>query len=119
MERSLKQIEIEEVRIKEHSFRARIAALCLGVNNVAFTLGKTIYLHNATRREFLLDERWVKHELKHVEQFGRHGYVGFICKYAFETLRKGYRNNKYEVEARHAEKLPGYTITKVTHTHAG
>lgn len=116
---SNKKIEIGAVTIKEGSFRARVAAFCLGVNNVAFTLGKTIYLHNATRHEFLLDERWVKHELKHVEQFGQHGYLPFICKYVVETLRRGYRNNKYEVEAREAEKQPGYNVTKAAPTHAG
>ncbi len=114
-----KKIEIGKVFIKERSFRARIAAFCLGVNNVAFTLGKTIYLHNATRQEFLRDERWVKHELKHVEQFGEHGYINFVFKYVFETIRRGYHNNKYEVEARNAENLPGHTVTKVAYTHAG
>ncbi len=118
MGRTYDAIDIGEVSIRERSFRARIAACCLGVNNVAFTLGKTIYLHNATRQEFLMDERWVRHELKHVEQFARHGFVSFVCKYVFETLRKGYRNNKYEIEARNAEKLPGYNVTKAAFTHA-
>jgi len=113
-----RQIDIGEIAIKEHSRRARIAAFCLGVSNVAFTLGKTIYLHNATRQEFLQDERWVKHELKHVEQFRTYGFIPFIMKYVFETLKRGYHNNKYEVEARNAEKQPGYTLTKTT-THAG
>ncbi|MBX3240057.1 MAG: DUF4157 domain-containing protein [Chitinophagaceae bacterium] len=104
------------IQIKERSFKARVAAFCLGVNNVAFTLGKTIYLYNATRQEFLMDERWVKHELKHVEQFRQHGFWGFVIKYSVETLRRGYRNNKYEIEARDAEKLPGYTIAKAAPT---
>lgn len=96
-------MDVSGIRIKERSWKAHLAAWCLGVDNVAFTLGKTIYLHNATKSEFLRDERWVKHELKHVEQFKEHGYIPFICKYFIETLRKGYFNNKYEVEARQAE----------------
>ncbi|MBS1748567.1 MAG: DUF4157 domain-containing protein [Bacteroidetes bacterium] len=96
--------ELKDIKIKERSWRARLAAWCLGVDNVAFTLGKTILLHNATKAQFLLDEKWVKHEMKHVEQFRRYGYFSFILKYTIETMRKGYYNNKYEVEARQAER---------------
>ncbi|MCC7526099.1 MAG: hypothetical protein IT250_14820, partial [Chitinophagaceae bacterium] len=39
----------------------------------------------------------------HVEQFKRYGYIAFIARYTIETLKKGYYNNKYEVEARMAE----------------
>ncbi len=98
-------MDISNIKIKERSWRARLAAWCLGVDNVAFTLGKTILLHNATKTQFLLDEKWVKHEMKHVEQFRRYGYFRFIFKYTIETLRKGYYNNKYEVEARQAERF--------------
>lgn len=96
-------MDISDVKIREKSLRAKIAARCLGVSNVAFTLGKTIYLYNATTREFLHDARWVKHELKHVEQFQRYGFIPFLALYTFETIKKGYRKNKYEVEARDAE----------------
>ena len=97
-------MDIDNIRIKERSWKARVAARCLGVDNVAFTLGKTIHLHNATKTEFLHDERWVKHELKHVEQFRKYGCINCIVKYTIETSRKGYYNNKYEVEARQAER---------------
>lgn len=94
---------INDIKIKERSWKAKIAARWLGVDNVAFTIGKTIHLYNASKQEFLRDEKWVKHELKHVEQFARHGFLPFIFKYVIETLRRGYHNNKYEVEAREAE----------------
>lgn len=94
---------INDIKIREHSWKAKIAARWLRVDNVAFTLGRTIHLYNASLQEFLSDERWVKHELKHVEQFAQHGFITFILKYTFECIRKGYRNNKYEVEARAAE----------------
>ncbi len=92
-------------KIKENSWVARIAAWKLGSRSVAIVFGKTIHLHNATREEFLCDERWLKHELCHIRQFEQHGYFGFILKYVVESFRKGYHNNKYEVEARDAEKL--------------
>ena len=97
------QMDTGNIKIKERSWKARIAAWWLGVDNVAFTLGKTIHLYNATAQEFLHDTRWVKHELKHVEQFRRYGFIPFIARYTIETIKKGYRNNKYEIEARMAE----------------
>ena len=96
-------MDTSNIKIKERSWKAKIAAWWLGVDNVAFTLGKTIHLYNATAQEFLHDTRWVKHELKHVEQFRRYGYISFITLYTIETIKKGYRNNKYEIEARMAE----------------
>lgn len=91
--------------IKENSWLAKIAAKKLGSNSVAMVLGKTIHLHNSTKAEFLQNTRWVKHELCHVRQFKQHGYIGFIAKYLWESLKKGYYNNKFEVEARAAEGL--------------
>ena len=97
-------MDVSDIKIKEKSWKAKLAARCLRVNNVAFTLGETVHLYNATEKEFLQDTRWVKHELKHVEQFKRYGFISFIAMYTFETMKKGYYNNKYEVEARMAEK---------------
>ena len=96
-------MDTSNIKIKERSWKAKMAAWWLGVDNVAFTLGRTIHLYNATAQEFLHDSRWVKHELKHVEQFRRYGFVSFITLYTIETIKKGYRNNKYEIEARMAE----------------
>lgn len=91
--------------IKEKSWLAKIAAKKLGSKNVAMVLGKTIHLHNTSKAAFLKDEKWVKHELCHINQFKQHGYVGFIVKYLWESIRKGYYNNRFEVEARQAEDL--------------
>ena len=94
-----------EFIIKENSRLAKIAAIKLGSKSVAMVLGKTIHLHNTTKANFLQDERWVKHELCHIKQFKDHGYVGFIIKYLWENKKKGYYNNRFEVEARKAEDL--------------
>jgi hypothetical protein len=91
--------------IKENSLIARIAALKLGTRSVAIVLGKTIHLHNTNKSEFLQNKRWVKHELCHIRQFQQHGYLLFIVKYLWESIRSGYYNSKYEVEARAAELL--------------
>lgn len=92
-------------RIKENSWLAKMAAKKLGKKEVAMVLGKTIHLWNATQGEFLNNEKWVKHELCHVRQFQQYGFMGFIARYLWESMRKGYFNNKYEIEARNAENL--------------
>lgn len=84
---------------------ANIAARKLRAPSVALVLGKTIHLHNISTQDFLKDIKLVKHELCHVQQFKQHGYFIFIVKYLWESFRKGYYNNKYEVEARAAEEL--------------
>ena len=89
--------------IKENSWLAAIAAKKLDTKSVAMVLGKTIHLYGSSKEAFLADDNWVKHELCHVKQFKEHGYVLFIIKYLWESLRMGYHNNKYEVEARAAE----------------
>lgn len=94
---------MKQVRIKEDSLMARLAAWKMGAFSVALTLGNTIHLHRATAAEFTADRSWVLHELKHVEQFRRHGFLPFIILYLAEWLRKGYYNNRFEVEARAAE----------------
>jgi hypothetical protein len=93
----------ENVRIRENSWVAAIAAYKLGVPSVALTLGRTIHLHKTSRSGFLADQRWVRHEMAHVEQFQRYGFWNFIFLYLLESLKKGYYLNKYEVEARESE----------------
>jgi Domain of unknown function (DUF4157) len=93
----------DQVKIRENSWLAWIAARKLGVPAVALTVGNTIHLCKTSRQSFLGDLRWVRHELAHVEQFRRYGFWKFICLYMAESLKKGYYLNKYEVEAREAE----------------
>jgi hypothetical protein len=92
-----------QVRIKENSWVAKIAAAKLCSSKVAIVIGKTIHLHNTSKREFISDREWVCHELKHVEQYQRHGTTVFLALYLVEWIRKGYYNNRFEVEARNSE----------------
>lgn len=89
--------------IIENSLLARLAALKLKEPKIAMVLGSKILLFGVSKSEFLASEKWVKHEMAHVRQFKHHGFLPFIGKYLVESLRKGYYNNKYEVEARAAE----------------
>lgn len=93
----------QNLSIKENSWLASIAAWKLGSSPVAMVLGKTIHLHGTDRENFLRDERWVKHELCHIRQFRQYGFFGFLFRYLLESARKGYYNNRFEIEAREAE----------------
>lgn len=96
---------INNISIKENSWIAKIAAKKLKTENVAIVIGKTIHLHNTSKQEFLQNKQWVKHELCHVDQFKKHGFLPFIIKYLLEGIKHGYLQNKYEIEARAAENL--------------
>jgi len=93
-----------KVRIKENSWVAKIAAAKLKSGKAAIVVGNTIHLHNSSRKDFLNDTDWVCHELKHVEQYKQNGFVGFIVRYLFDSIKNGYYNNRFEVEARRNEK---------------
>lgn len=91
------------ITIKENSWLAKAAAKKLHATSVAMVLGNTIHLHNTSKKDFLQNTAWVKHELCHVQQFRQHGFFMFVIKYLYECIKAGYYNNKYEVEAREAE----------------
>jgi hypothetical protein len=89
--------------IKENSWIAKIAAGKLQSDNVAIVIGRTIHLYHVSKEDFLKDEKWVRHEMCHIQQFKKHGFLPFILKYLYESLKVGYDNNKFEAEARKAE----------------
>lgn len=92
-----------EFLVKENSWIAKMAAKKLHSRNVAIVIGKTVHLYNVSKEHFLKDEKWVKHEMCHVDQFKKYGFINFILKYLWESVKHGYFNNKYEAEARRAE----------------
>lgn len=92
-----------EFLIKENSWIAKLAAKKLRTENVAITIGKTIYLYHVSKEDFLKDEKWVRHEMCHIQQFKKYGFLPFILNYLYESLKVGYHNNKFEAEARKAE----------------
>lgn len=92
-----------EYFIKEQSFVAYIAAKRLKSGKMAIVINRTIHLHKVGKDDFLNNQKWLLHELKHIEQYRRYGAVRFIVLYLYETLKHGYANNRFEVEARNAE----------------
>ncbi len=94
---------LKKVVIKESSFIAKMGAKFIKVDNVALTIGNTIYLHNATKKDLVSNKTWLSHELVHVKQYEKLGKMKFLFLYLIECLRKGYYNCKFEVEAREKE----------------
>lgn len=103
-----------EVRIVERSTLAKLAAKKLRSKQLAMVFNKTIYLHNTSKQQFLANRSWLLHELKHVEQYQRYGSIRFLFLYIIESIKRGYKKNKLEVEARKSEQdttlLERYTI---------
>ena len=93
-----------EFIIKENSWIAKLAARKLHSENVAIVVGKKIHLYNVSKNDFLKNEKWVKHEMCHLQQFKKYGFLSFIFKYLWESVKVGYYKNKFEAEARNAEK---------------
>jgi tetratricopeptide (TPR) repeat protein len=94
---------VMKCNIKENSFIARLVARIMKSNELALVIGKTIYLNNTSKEEFLKNESWVKHELVHICQFQQYGFLKFTFMYLWEFCKVGYWNNKYELEARAGE----------------
>jgi len=91
----------------ENSFIARLAAWKLKTTSVAIVFGNTIYLWNVTKQQFLKNDRWVLHELEHIRQYRKLGFLSFLFSYLYEWVRKGYYHNRFEEEARRAEEKKG------------
>ncbi len=90
-------------KVKENSIIAYLAAIFLKQNKMAVVIGATIFLHNISKVNFENDKKHLVHELCHINQFRQHGTLKFIILYLWESLMKGYWNNKFEVEARDSE----------------
>ncbi len=92
------------VRIKENSWIALLAAKYLKATSVAIVFGKTIYLYGVSKKAFLQNTTWVRHEIAHILQYQQLGFVKFLIFYLFSNVKNGYINNKFEIEATQKEK---------------
>ena len=68
---------------------------------VAITLGNTIYVRGSFEK---LPPSLLAHELAHVRQFRRLGWVGMTAEYGRLWVSHGYRAHPMEIEARTLEK---------------
>jgi hypothetical protein len=79
-------------------YRSRLARWFLPRRYLAVTL-----CSHVLTRERHLDERVLRHERVHVEQWRRYGRVRFLARYLWFQWRYGYDGNPLEIEARLAE----------------
>lgn len=87
--------ELGQMRLRRGGILPRLGGWCLGRATVAgITVGRTVWLAPGVpaAAELLL------HELAHVRQFQAHR--AFPLRYWWESLRRGYLANRYEVDAR-------------------
>jgi hypothetical protein len=85
---------LTEARWRRGGLPLRIGGWCLGQRTVAgITLGRTVFLAQNVRP----DSQLLLHELAHVRQFRQD--KAFPIRYLWESIRRGYTANRYEVEA--------------------
>lgn len=64
--------------------------------------GITLYPFILFRRTVLTvknDRNLYKHEWVHIEQYRREGVIVFAIKYLWQQFTKGYKENRFEIEA--------------------
>lgn len=76
-------------------YESRIARAVLPERFAAFVFGRTIYVRGQE-----MSEATYLHELCHVCQFARYGLFGFLARYLWWQVVRGYERNPIEVEAR-------------------
>ena len=86
--------ELAVVRLRRGGLLPRIGGLCLGVGSVAgITLWRTVFVGVGVDPTPAL----LLHELRHVQQFQADPL--FPLRYVWETVRRGYHRNRYELDA--------------------
>ena len=94
--------ELADARWRRGGLPVRIGGWCLGQRAVsAITLWHTIWLDS----ECMPSEELLLHEIRHVAQF--EASAAFPVLYLWESVRRGYVRNRFEVDAR------AYAATRV------
>lgn len=87
--------ELTAVHLRRGGLPPRIGGWMLGQTTVAaITLRRTIFFGSHTS----LDAALLLHEFRHAEQFLERR--SFPVRYIWESLRRGYHRNRYEIDAR-------------------
>lgn len=87
--------ELRQARYRRGGLPLRLGGWTLGAPTVAgITLWRTIWVAPGLEWEAEL----LLHEIRHVQQF--QASASFPFRYVWESLRRGYHANRYEVDAR-------------------
>jgi hypothetical protein len=87
--------ELRSARYRVGGLPLRLGGWSLGATTVSgFTLWRTIWVEPA----FIWEAELLLHEIRHVQQF--QASASFPLQYVWESLRRGYHANRFEVDAR-------------------
>lgn len=87
--------ELEVIQWRRGGLPVNVAGWFLGQRSVAaITLWRTVFLSSSVA----VDAELLLHELRHVQQF--ESSITFPLRYLWESVRRGYFANRYEVDAR-------------------
>ncbi len=87
--------ELAAARWRRGGLPVRVGGWCLGQRSAAaITLWDTVWLAPGVT----LSDELLLHELRHVHQF--QASAAFPAWYLWETVRRGYSRNRFEVDAR-------------------
>ena len=87
--------ELRLARYRRGGLAPRVGGWALGRRSVAgITLWRTVFLAS----DAPLSAELLLHELRHVQQFG--ASRAFPLRYLWESVRRGYGDNRYEQDAR-------------------
>jgi len=87
--------EFERATWRRGGIPVNVAGWFLGQRSAAaITLWRTVFL----ARDAFVDVELLLHEFRHVQQF--ESSVSFPVRYLWESVRRGYFDNRFEVDAR-------------------
>lgn len=85
---------------KYNNWFAKILNLFSPGKNFAITLSKDCVRYSCSKEIVDSNPKWRKHEECHKKQISDLGLLKFYWQYFIDFLKHGYKNNKFEVEAR-------------------
>lgn len=87
--------ELAKMRLRRGGLAVRVGGWALGRRTVAaITLWRTVFVAPGVA----LEAELLLHELRHLHQF--EASAAFPIRYLWESVRRGYRANRYEADAR-------------------
>jgi hypothetical protein len=87
--------ELRRMRLRRGGLPVQVGGWALGQRSVAaMTLWRTVFVAPGVA----LEAELLLHELRHVHQF--EASTAFPIRYLWESVRRGYRANRYEADAR-------------------
>jgi hypothetical protein len=81
---------------------AKFLGLFVKQENFAITTSESCVRYSCSKGSVSVP--WRKHEECHKRQYLKLGWFNFIRQYILESIKHGYTNNKFEVEARETSK---------------